>query len=50
MAGAGIDCGRRTPVFQEWQQFGPWVTPGKTSKITCAPFARYADYAFVQTR
>ena len=47
---AGIDCLRWKPVFQEWQQFGPWVTPGKTSKITCAPFAQYAADAFVETR
>ena len=46
----GIVCGRDRPVFFEWQQFGPWVTVGKMSKIKCAPNAQYAEYAFVETR
>ena len=46
----GIDCGRWRPVFMEWQQFGPWVTVGKVSKIKCSSNAQFASHAFLETR
>jgi hypothetical protein len=47
---AAIICGRYRPVEFEWTQYGPWVPVGQTSKVTCAPNAQYADFAFVERR